>query len=81
VERLHGRVAVITGAASGIGRAVARRTAGEGMRVVLAHVDEARLGAVRDELAAGGAEVLAVPTDVADPELDPGRAARFPDPT
>jgi NAD(P)-dependent dehydrogenase (short-subunit alcohol dehydrogenase family) len=69
MERLHGRVAVVTGAASGIGRAVATRAVAEGMRVVLADVDEPRLHAVRDELAAGadgGAEVVAVPTDVAD---------------
>jgi NAD(P)-dependent dehydrogenase (short-subunit alcohol dehydrogenase family) len=66
MERLQGRVAVVTGAASGIGRAVARKAAAEGMHVVLADVDEPRLQAVHDELAASGAEVLAVPTDVAD---------------
>lgn len=57
-------VAVITGAASGIGAGLARHAASRGMRVVLADRDAARL----DEVARGiGAAALAVPTDVADP--------------
>src|SRR5881409_1466762 len=58
-------VAVVTGAASGIGRALASRFAAEGMKVVLADVDEGVLATVERELAASGARVLAVPTDVA----------------
>jgi NAD(P)-dependent dehydrogenase (short-subunit alcohol dehydrogenase family) len=59
------RVAVVTGAASGIGRAFADRFAAEGMRVVLADVEEDALIRTRDELRAKGATTLAVPTDVA----------------
>ena len=60
-----GRVAVITGGASGIGLAAARRFAGLGMKVVLADVD----GATLAEAAAGlGRDALAVPTDVSDPQ-------------
>src|SRR5438045_3322353 len=58
------KVAVITGAASGIGRALAHRCASEGMRMVLADKDAAALSATTAELQASGAEVLAVPTDV-----------------
>jgi NAD(P)-dependent dehydrogenase (short-subunit alcohol dehydrogenase family) len=56
---LAGKHVVVTGAASGIGRACAIRFAAEGARVVLADRDEARVGAVADEI--GG---LAVVTDV-----------------
>lgn len=57
-------VAVITGAASGIGAGLAREAARRGMKVVLADRDAARL----DEVAAGiGEAALAVPTDVTDP--------------
>ncbi len=63
-----GKTAVITGAASGIGRAMAERFAREGMRVVLADVEDAPLQAAAVELRAlgGGSEsdVIAVRTDV-----------------
>jgi NAD(P)-dependent dehydrogenase (short-subunit alcohol dehydrogenase family) len=58
------KVAVITGAASGIGRALAERCAHEGMRVVLADVDVDALTATEAALKATGAPVLAVVTDV-----------------
>jgi NADP-dependent 3-hydroxy acid dehydrogenase YdfG len=57
-------VAVITGAASGIGAGLAREAARRGMQVVLADRDEALLAEVAGEI---GAAALAVPTDVADP--------------
>lgn len=60
-----GRVAVVTGGASGIGLATAQRLAAEGMKIVLADVEVGALEAARDGLAADGAEVLAIPTDVA----------------
>ena len=66
MEVLEGRVAVVTGAASGIGRALADRFAAEGMRVVLADVEEEPLRAAAEELEANGAEVIAHPTDVSD---------------
>jgi NAD(P)-dependent dehydrogenase (short-subunit alcohol dehydrogenase family) len=58
------KVAVVTGAASGIGRALAGRFAEAGMRVVVADIERAALDQARDELTATGATVLAVPTDV-----------------
>ncbi len=61
---LKGKVAVVTGAASGIGRAMVERFAREGMKLVLADVEEGPLAQAREELARGGAEVLAVKTDV-----------------
>jgi NAD(P)-dependent dehydrogenase (short-subunit alcohol dehydrogenase family) len=63
-----GGVAVITGAASGIGAALAQQAALElNMRVVLADVARDRLAEVALDLRNAGAQVLAVPTDVADP--------------
>jgi NAD(P)-dependent dehydrogenase (short-subunit alcohol dehydrogenase family) len=58
------KVAVITGAASGIGRAIAERCVREGMPVVLADIDAANLNQAETELKASGGTVLAVPTDV-----------------
>ena len=57
-------VAVITGAASGIGRGLAERFAAEGMKVVLADVEEAALAELAADLKAKGATVLTVRTDV-----------------
>jgi NAD(P)-dependent dehydrogenase (short-subunit alcohol dehydrogenase family) len=59
-------VAVITGGASGIGRAVADRAAAEGMKIVLADIEEGPLKAAEDELASKGVEAVGVVTDVAD---------------
>jgi len=66
MPQLAGKVAVVTGASRGIGRAVAARLAAEGAAVVLAARDEARLAECVAELAATGAEATAVPLDVAD---------------
>jgi 3-oxoacyl-[acyl-carrier protein] reductase len=60
VNRLEGKVAIVTGAASGIGRATAVRFAEEGARVVAADLDAAR---VRNAV---GGDILAVGADVAD---------------
>ena len=58
------KVAVITGAASGIGRGLAERCAREGMKVVLADVEEEALGLAEKEIGAEGASTLAILTDV-----------------
>ncbi|HSV83595.1 MAG TPA: SDR family NAD(P)-dependent oxidoreductase [Ramlibacter sp.] len=57
-------VAVVTGAASGIGRGLAEQLAAEGASLVLADIDEPALLALRDALAARGTPVLAQRTDV-----------------
>ena len=64
MHELTGKVAVVTGAASGIGNAVATRLAGEGMKVVLADIEEGPLADAEKQLEDAGAAVLAVPTDV-----------------
>jgi NAD(P)-dependent dehydrogenase (short-subunit alcohol dehydrogenase family) len=66
VEDLRGKVAVITGGASGIGRAVAQRAAAEGMKIVLGDIEEGPLTQSVDDLCASGAEAIGVHTDVAD---------------
>jgi NAD(P)-dependent dehydrogenase (short-subunit alcohol dehydrogenase family) len=77
---LGGKIAVVTGAASGIGRAMAHRFAAEGMKVAMADVDEAALTAAAETLAGevGEENVVAIPTDVRDPEaVDALAAATF----
>ncbi len=65
MRELQDRVAVVTGGASGIGRALAHRFVADGMRVVLADVEAEPLAATVAELEAGGADVLGVQADVA----------------
>ena len=62
----EGKVAVITGAASGFGRAFAEKGASLGMKLVLADVNPEALAQTVDALRAGGAEAIGVPTDVSD---------------
>jgi NAD(P)-dependent dehydrogenase (short-subunit alcohol dehydrogenase family) len=80
MDDFTGKVAVVTGAASGIGLALARRFGREGMRVVLADVERGALddaaAGLADEVGAGN--VLAVPTDVRDDrQVDALAAATF----
>jgi NADP-dependent 3-hydroxy acid dehydrogenase YdfG len=62
------RVAVVTGASSGIGEATAKALARAGYSVALAARREDRIEQFADEISAGGGKALAVPTDVADPD-------------
>jgi NAD(P)-dependent dehydrogenase (short-subunit alcohol dehydrogenase family) len=64
MQEFQGKVAVVTGAASGIGFALAERFAREGMKVVLADVEADALARAEAELRGRGATVLAVRTDV-----------------
>ncbi|MGH6891606.1 MAG: SDR family NAD(P)-dependent oxidoreductase, partial [Dongiaceae bacterium] len=68
IRRLQDRVAIVTGAARGIGQAIAGRLALEGARVVIADIDEA---AANDSAASigheSGSEALAIKTDISDP--------------
>jgi NAD(P)-dependent dehydrogenase (short-subunit alcohol dehydrogenase family) len=64
MKQFEGRVAVVTGGASGIGKALAKAFLGEGMKVVVADVEEPALKAGVEEL---GGEVMGVVTDVSDP--------------
>lgn len=60
----HGKSAIVTGAAQGIGRACAERLAREGARVVLADVNSAELKLAADAITVGGATAVAVTCDV-----------------
>jgi len=68
MRELRGRAAVVTGAASGIGRALAERFAAEGMKVALADVDEAELDRATREIASTGGQAVGVRTDVSRPD-------------
>lgn len=74
MDRVEGRVAVVTGAAGGIGLGMAQAFAEAGMKVVLADIDAERLEGAATTL--GPADVLAVPTDVSDPDAVGRLAAR-----
>jgi NAD(P)-dependent dehydrogenase (short-subunit alcohol dehydrogenase family) len=67
MRNLSGRIAVITGAGSGIGAAMAHRFARAGMKIVVADIDPDAAAGTRDALAAAGFKAIAVPTDVTDP--------------
>jgi NAD(P)-dependent dehydrogenase (short-subunit alcohol dehydrogenase family) len=64
--RLEGKVAFITGAGSGIGRATALRLSAEGAKVILAEINDEAGAAVAGEVRAAGGDALFVHTDVAD---------------
>ena len=68
LTEFEGRVAVVTGAASGIGKAMCERFAREGMKVVLADIERDQLRATGREIESLGAEVLTFRTDVSQPD-------------
>jgi len=81
MDEFHGKVAVITGAASGMGREFANLAASLGMKLVLGDVQPKALERAADELLHGGAEVLAMVCDVSKSahveELADSAVARF----
>lgn len=68
MKDFRGKVAVVTGAANGIGRAIVDVCAREGMRIVLADINGDALTRAESELREAGTTVLAVPTDVSKAE-------------
>lgn len=68
MEQLEGKVAVVTGAASGIGLAMARAFAERGTKVVMADIEAPALEAAAESLRASGAEVTTSVVDVSKPE-------------
>ncbi|EER62410.1 short-chain dehydrogenase/reductase SDR [Acidovorax delafieldii 2AN] len=58
LEKLHGKVAVVTGSGRGIGRAMALKLASEGARLILNDLDEAPAAAVHEEILALGGEAV-----------------------
>jgi NAD(P)-dependent dehydrogenase (short-subunit alcohol dehydrogenase family) len=66
MELTAGKVAVVTGAASGIGFALASRFARAGLDIVLADVERSALAEAEQKIAGLGVKTLAVPTDVSD---------------
>jgi NAD(P)-dependent dehydrogenase (short-subunit alcohol dehydrogenase family) len=66
--KLEGRVSIITGSASGIGRASAREFAKEGAHVIVADINYAGAGETAKQIESAGGSALAIKTDVADPQ-------------
>ncbi len=68
MKRFEGRVAVVTGGASGIGRGMTQAFAAERMRVVVADIEEPALASATAALRAGGADAIGVRCDVTSPK-------------
>lgn len=69
MDTLRGKVAIITGASSGIGRAAARLFAAEGARIVVAARRQAALDTLVDEIVEAGGAAAAIAGDVGDPQF------------
>jgi 3-oxoacyl-[acyl-carrier protein] reductase len=65
--RLEGKIAIITGGASGIGREIARVFAVEGARIVVADINEAGARETAADIVSAGGQALCVPVDISDP--------------
>lgn len=68
MQDFENRIAVVTGGASGIGKALAKALLGEGMKVVIADVEEPALKSAVEELGGSAASVTGVVTDVSNPD-------------
>ena len=68
MKDLSGRVAFVTGGASGMGLAMVRAFTAAGMKVAIADIETQALDAVMQEFATSNAEVIALPLDVTDRE-------------
>ena len=68
MQEFEGRVAVVTGGGSGIGRGIAAALAAKGMKIVLADIERQVLEKTADELRASGAEVVGIECDVSKQE-------------
>ncbi len=68
MKEFKGRVAVVTGGASGIGRGIAEALAARGMKIVLADIEQPVLDKTAEELRASGAEVVGIVCDVSKQE-------------
>ncbi len=79
METLSGRVGVVTGAASGIGKAVATALCAEGMKVALADIEQGALDAAVAELTDAGHDVVGIRTDVSQREQIEALAATVVD--
>jgi 3-oxoacyl-[acyl-carrier protein] reductase len=75
--RLAGRVAVVTGAGQGLGRAIAIRYAAEGARVAVVDINESTAQSVADEITASGGTAIAVACDVSQRSAVNDAAARI----
>lgn len=76
---LNGRIALVTGASQGIGRAVAAGLAAAGAKVVLASRNLDKLEDLADELSGNGHECVVLQLDLAQPEEVPTRIAELPE--
>jgi NAD(P)-dependent dehydrogenase (short-subunit alcohol dehydrogenase family) len=68
MPRLEGKVALITGAGTGIGRATARLFAREGAKIVIAEINAEAGEQVAHEITGAGGDVVAIKTDVTEPD-------------